>query len=76
MIVNLNGQVAQQLRHARRPLLRHPITLTATRRTRTRSGSPGTPMSLLRFIKLLVTKTFPGGQLPGIDTVASHAAVR
>jgi cyclopropane-fatty-acyl-phospholipid synthase len=30
-------------------------------------------MSLLRFIKFIMTEIFAGGQLPGIDTVRRHA---
>jgi cyclopropane-fatty-acyl-phospholipid synthase len=31
-------------------------------------------MTLLRFIKFVMTEIFPGGQLPGIETVKKHAA--
>lgn len=30
-------------------------------------------MTLVRFIKFIVTEIFPGGQLPGIQTVTDHA---
>ena len=31
-------------------------------------------MTLVRFIKFIVTEIFPGGQLPGIELVKQHGA--
>jgi cyclopropane-fatty-acyl-phospholipid synthase len=53
-------------------MLLHTILAVGTDAVRER-GLPIT-MTLLRFIKFILTEIFPGGQLPGIDGVTAHAA--
>ena len=52
-------------------MLLHTITVSDAQAGRIKQ-LPVT-MTLLRFIKFIMTEIFPGGQLPGIDTVRTHA---
>jgi cyclopropane-fatty-acyl-phospholipid synthase len=52
-------------------MLLHTIVAVGTETVRER-GLPIT-MTLLRFIKFILDEIFPGGQLPGTDTVTDHA---
>ncbi|WP_158017077.1 cyclopropane mycolic acid synthase MmaA2 [Mycobacterium basiliense] len=53
-------------------MLLHTIT-GLTRDQITEHGLP-ISISVIRFIKFIVTEIFPGGRLPSIDMVAEHAA--
>ena len=52
-------------------MMLHTIITVGTEKLRQR-GLPIT-MTQLRFVKFIITEIFPGGQLPGIDTVTDHA---